>query len=64
MARMTMCVRGFTSSMGSLNGASMENVAKYGLGRILLHLLALAGDGEFRFHAAGIVRECELIVRP
>ena len=32
-------------------------LARLGAGRILLHLLALAGDGAFRFHFAGIARE-------
>jgi len=32
-------------------------LARCGFGRILLHLGALVGDGEFRFHAAGITRE-------
>lgn len=32
-------------------------VARYRVGRILLHLLAMAGDGCIRFHIAGVVRE-------
>jgi len=32
-------------------------LARFSLGRVLLHLLAMMGDGAFRFHAAGILRE-------
>jgi hypothetical protein len=35
----------------------MEKLAHFRLGRILLHTLAMIGDGAFRFHAAGILRE-------
>jgi hypothetical protein len=35
----------------------MAILALYGGGRILLHLLAMMGDGCFRFHGAGIMRE-------
>jgi hypothetical protein len=35
----------------------MARLARFGFGRILLHLLAMAGDRAVRFHAAGIVRE-------
>ena len=35
----------------------MAILALFGGGRILLHLLAALGDGCFRFHAGGIVRE-------
>jgi hypothetical protein len=35
----------------------MEKLAHYRLGRIVLHTLAMIGDGAFRFHAAGILRE-------
>jgi hypothetical protein len=35
----------------------MAILALFGAGRILLHLLAALGDGCFRFHAAGIMRE-------
>ena len=35
----------------------MLMLARFSLGRILLHLLALMGDGAFRFHAAGVLRE-------
>jgi hypothetical protein len=35
----------------------MERLAHFRLGRILLHALAMLGDGAFRFHAAGILRE-------
>jgi hypothetical protein len=32
-------------------------LARFSLGRVVLHLVAMLGDGAFRFHAAGIVRE-------
>ena len=35
----------------------MEKLAHFRLGRIVLHTLAMFGDGAFRFHAAGILRE-------
>ena len=35
----------------------MAALARYGIGRIVLHLLAMCGDGNVRFHAAGIRRE-------
>jgi hypothetical protein len=35
----------------------MAILALYGSGRILLHLFAMVGDGCFRFHAGGIMRE-------
>ena len=36
---------------------AMLTLARFSLGRVLLHLLAMMGDGAFRFHAAGILRE-------
>jgi hypothetical protein len=35
----------------------MSTLAQFSAGRILLHLLAMLGDGEFHFHGAGILRE-------
>lgn len=35
----------------------MTNLAHFSVGRILLHLLAMLGDGCVRFHLAGIIRE-------
>jgi hypothetical protein len=35
----------------------MANLARFRLGRIFLHLLAMLGDRAVRFHTAGIVRE-------
>jgi hypothetical protein len=35
----------------------MLTLARFSLGRVLLHLVAMMGDGAFRFHVAGIVRE-------
>ena len=39
----------------------MLTLARFSAGRILLHLLAVAGDGEFRFHFAGILRELRFV---
>ena len=36
---------------------AMLILARFSLGRVLLHLFAMMGDGAFRFHVAGIVRE-------
>jgi hypothetical protein len=33
-------------------------LARYSVGRVVLHLMAMAGDGAFGFHMAGILREC------
>jgi hypothetical protein len=38
-------------------GLNMSTLARFSIGRVLLHLLAFVGDGEFRFHFAGILRE-------
>jgi hypothetical protein len=35
----------------------MLTLARFSLGRVLLHLLAMMGDGALRFHTAGILRE-------
>jgi hypothetical protein len=35
-------------------------LVRYRLGRVLLHLSAMIGDGALRFHAAGIWRELRL----
>ena len=35
----------------------MTTLARFSAGRILLHLLAMFGDGCVRFHVAGIMRE-------
>ena len=35
----------------------MLTLARFSAGRVVLHLLAMMGDGEFRFHGAGIMRE-------
>jgi hypothetical protein len=45
---------------------SVSTLARFSAGRVLLHLLAMLGDGEFRFHFAGILRELswvELVAR-
>ena len=35
----------------------IAQLARFSLGRVLLHLIAMLGDGAVRFHAAGIARE-------
>ena len=35
----------------------MTNLARFSVGRILLHLIAMLGDRCVRFHFAGIMRE-------
>jgi hypothetical protein len=35
----------------------MLTLARFRLGRILLHLLAMLGDRRVRFHVAGIIRD-------
>ena len=35
----------------------MLTLARFSLGRVFLHLVAMLGDGALRFHAAGILRE-------
>jgi len=35
----------------------MMTLARFSVGRILLHLLAMFGDRGVRFHVAGIMRE-------
>jgi hypothetical protein len=32
-------------------------LARFSVGRVLLHVLAMLGDRALRFHAAGILRE-------
>ena len=36
---------------------NMAMLARFRVGRVLLHLLALLGDGRVRFHVEGIARE-------
>ena len=43
-------------SSGELN-AQIQRWRASRFGRVLLHLIAMAGDGAIRFHAAGIRRE-------
>jgi hypothetical protein len=47
---------------GRFMGA-MLTLAQFPLGRMLLHLIAMAGDRCFRFHAQGIVREM-VVLKP
>ena len=35
----------------------MAELARFSLGRVLLHLITMLGDRAVRFHAAGIMRE-------
>ena len=35
----------------------MLTLARFSLGRVLLHLIAMQRNRAFRFHAAGILRE-------
>ena len=35
----------------------MLTLARFSLGRVLLHLMAMSRDGAYRFHGAGILRE-------
>jgi len=35
----------------------MLTLARFSLGRVVLHLIAMLRDGAFRFHGAGILRE-------
>ena len=35
----------------------MAKLARFSLGRVLLHLIAMLGDRAVRFHCAGILRE-------
>jgi hypothetical protein len=39
----------------------MTILARFSVGRILLHLLAMLGDRCVRFHVAGIVRELSCV---
>ena len=32
-------------------------LARFSAGRVVLHVFAMLGDGEVRFHTAGILRE-------
>ena len=35
----------------------IAQLARFTIGRVCLHLIAMLGDGAVRFHAAGIARE-------
>jgi hypothetical protein len=35
----------------------MSTLARFAVGRVLLHMIAMVGDEQFRFHVAGILRE-------
>ena len=35
----------------------IAELARFSLGRVLLHLISMLGDRAVRFHAAGILRE-------
>ena len=40
----------------------MAELARFSLGRVLLHFIAMLRDGAVRFHAAGIARELSWVV--
>lgn len=42
----------------------MLRLARTSPGRILLHLMAMCGNGAVRFHGAGILRECRMMAAP
>jgi len=42
---------------------AMMTLAKFALGRMILHVIAMAGDHSLRFHVAGIAREFAEVVR-
>ena len=40
----------------------IAELARFSLGRVFLHLIAMLGDRAVRFHAAGIARELSWVV--
>ena len=42
---------------------AMMTLAQFAAGRILLHVIAMAGDHSFHFHFAGIGRELAGLLR-
>jgi hypothetical protein len=40
-----------------IDGIMIAELARFSLGRVLLHLISMLRDRAFRFHAAGIMRE-------
>jgi hypothetical protein len=40
-----------------IDGIMIAELARFSLGRVLLHLISMLGDRAVRFHAAGIMRE-------
>jgi len=42
----------------------IAELARFSLGRVLLHLISMLGDRAFRFHAAGIMRELSWATEP
>ena len=41
----------------SIDEIMIAELARFSLGRVLLHLISMLGDRAIRFHAAGIMRE-------
>jgi hypothetical protein len=46
-----------TARLSGYAASIAVELARFSLGRVLLHLIAALGDGAVRFHAAGIRRE-------
>jgi hypothetical protein len=40
-----------------IDAIMIAELARFSLGRVLLHLVSMLGDRAFRFHAAGMMRE-------
>ena len=40
-----------------IDGIMIAELARFSLGRVLLHFISMLGDRAFRFHAAGMMRE-------
>jgi hypothetical protein len=49
-------------SWTGFNIGHMTTLARFGVGRILLHVVAMLGDRCVRFHTAGIIRELSSVV--
>jgi hypothetical protein len=46
-----------------IDGIMIAELARFSLGRVLLHLISMLGDRAVRFHAAGIMRELSWVNR-
>ena len=47
-----------------IDGIMIAELARFSLGRVLLHLISMLGDRAVRFHAAGIMRELSWVAGP